>query len=226
VVVSGKQNDTYWVMSMGAQTSLLGLINANANILVGQNLNVNNHPELSFYTDFIDKAYLSNGTTVNGAHLQTSTMFGRHKENAFNKCFWEACGKIWYYNESISNLNLNFASNSYGLYIGSGWGGGAELSVAGKSIAGADVGAAGALGGGYNPSQGWNVNGTVGAHLVGWLGDCSKSCANKICWGGCFNACFVGCEVCPIPVGIKVCAHPGITVDYKSTSGMSVGLDL
>ncbi|MBF9220256.1 carboxypeptidase regulatory-like domain-containing protein [Hymenobacter ruricola] len=226
VVVSGKQNDSYWVMSMGAKTSLLGLINANANILVGQNLNVNNHPELGDYTGFIDKAYLSNGTTVNGAHMQSNTSFGRHQNDAFSACFWEACGKIWYYNDAVSNLNMNFASNSYGLYISSGWGGGADLTVAGKSIGGADVGAAGALGGGYNPSQGWNLNGTVGAHLVGWLGDCSNACANKICWGGCFKACVFGCKVCPIPVGIKVCAHPGITVDYKSTSGMDVGLDI
>lgn len=226
VVVSGKANDTYWVMGLGAQAKLLGLLNVNANILVGQNLNVDAHPELAFYTSFIDKAYLTGGNRVNGAHLQGSSFFGRTKENAFNKCFWEACGKIWYYNESVANLNSNFASGIYGVSIASGWGGGAELSIAGKNIGGADVGAEGAVAGSYNNAKGWNISGRVGAHLVGWLGNCSSACANKICWGGCFNACIFGCEVCPIPVGIKVCAHPGILVEYSSNSGMDVGLDI
>jgi TANFOR domain-containing protein len=226
VVVSGKSGDSYWVMGLGAQAKMLGLLDVNANVLVGQNLNVTQHPELSDYTSFVDKAYLSNGTTVNGAHLQGYSHFGRHENDAFEKCFWKACGKIWYYNDALATLNANFASHSYGLSVASGWGGGAALSVAGKSLAGADVGANGALGGSYNPSQGWNINGTVGAHLTGWLGSCSDACANKICWGGCFNACFVGCEVCPIPVGLKVCVHPGLKVDYSSNSGMSMGLDL
>ena len=226
VVLCGKPGDTYWAMGVAAHSSVLGLINANANVLVAQNLNVNKHPELSQFTSFVEKQYLSGGTTVNGAHLQSTSSFGRTKDNPFSACFWEACGSIWFYSNSVATFNANFASGTYGLYLSDAWGGGAELTVCGKSIAGADVSASGALGGSYSGSQGWNLQGAASAHVAGWLGNCTNKCENKICWGGCFKACILGCRICPIPVGIKVCADGKLNVGFSSNSGVSVGLDL
>ena len=86
--------------------------------------------------------------------------------------------------------------------------------------------------GGYTGAEGWNFNGHAGAHLTAWFGGCSDECANKICWGGCFDPCwpipFVdACDICPIPVGGKICVHPGIDMNYKSKTGaVNVSLDL
>ncbi|MFD2721848.1 carboxypeptidase regulatory-like domain-containing protein [Hymenobacter monticola] len=233
VVISGRQYDTYWMMGVYANAKMLGLLDVNANVLTAWNMNRDKHPEHAAYTQFINPAYLTNGNTVNGAHLLGSTFFGRTKENAWSRSFADiASGKVWFYNSASVNLDANFKSNAYGLGIASGWGGGADISIAGKSIAGADVGAEYAVHGGYNNAEGWNFDGKAGAHLTAWFGDCSAACANKICWGGCFDPCWPipfadACDVCPIPVGGKVCVHPGITMSYKSKTGaVDVGLDL
>ncbi|MBF9142359.1 carboxypeptidase regulatory-like domain-containing protein [Hymenobacter properus] len=233
VVISGRQNDTYWMMGVYANAKMLGLLDVNANVLTAWNLNRDKHPEHTAYTNFINPAYLTNGNTVNGAHLLGSTFYGRTKDNAWSRSFADiASGKVWFYNQASVNLDANFKSNAYGLGIASGWGGGADISIAGKSIAGADVGADYAVHGGYNTTDGWNFDGKAGAHLTAWFGSCSDACANKICWGGCFDPCWPipfadACDVCPIPVGGKVCVHPGITMSYKSKTGaVDVGLDL
>lgn len=232
VVLSGKQNDTYWMMAVYANAKLLGLLNVNANVITAWNLNRDKHPEHAAYTNFINPAYLTNGNTVNGAHLLGSTFFGRTKNNAWTRNFEIASGKVWFFNQASVNLDANFKSSAYGLGIASGWGGGAELSISGVSIAGADVGADYAVHGGYNPGDGWNFDGHAGAHLTAWFGGCSDACENKICWGGCFDPCwpipFVdACDICPIPVGGKICVHPGIGMKYKSKTGsVDVTLDL
>lgn len=232
VVISGRQNDTYWMMGVYANAKMLGLLDVNANVLTAWNLNRDKHPEHADYTKFINPAFLTGGTTVNGAHLLGSTFFGRTKDNAWSRDFEIASGKVWLYNQSSVNLDTNFKSKSYGLGIASGWGGGAELTISGVSIAGADVGAEYAVHGGYNTTDGWNFDGKAGAHLTAWFGGCSSACENKICWGGCFDPCWPipfadACDVCPIPVGGKVCVHPGITMSYKSKTGaVDVGLDL
>ena len=222
----GQSGNTYWVMGVMAQMSVAGIANVNANVLVGQNFNITKHPEFTPYTSFLDAKYLSGGTTVNGAHFLCATNIGRTQNNPWHACFWKACGDIWIYSNSSTGYNLNFANGAFGLHLANAWGGGANLTICGKSIAGADVGASGDLDGGYNPSQGWNLKGDLSGHVAGWLGDCTNACKNKICWGGCFNACFVGCRVCPIPEGIKVCVGATLSVSYGSNSGFDVGLDL
>ena len=233
VVLSGKENDTYWMMGVYANAKLLGLLDVNANVITAWNLNRDKHPEHSAYTSFISPVYLTNGNTINGAHLLGSTFYGRTKDNAWHRDFAGiASGSVWFYNQASVNLDANFKSNAYGLGIASGWGGGADLSLSGVSIAGADVGADYAVHGGYNPGDGWNFDGHAGAHLTAWFGGCSDECANKICWGGCFDPCYFipftdACDICPIPVGGKVCVHPGIDMNYKSKSGaVNVSLDL
>jgi len=233
VVISGKQNDTYWMFGVYANAKLLGLLDVNANVLTGWNLNRDAHPEHSAYTSFISPTYLTNGNTINGAHLLGSTFYGRTKENAWSRSFADiATGKVWFYNSAAVNLDANFKSSAYGLGIASGWGGGADLTISGVSIAGADVGAEYAVHGGYTGVDGWNFDGKAGAHLTAWFGGCSDACENKVCWGGCFDPCYFipftdACDVCPIPVGGKVCVHPGITMKYKSKTGsVDVGLDL
>lgn len=215
VVISGKQNDTYWAMGLTAQVKLLGLLDVNANILMGQGLNVANHkPDLGAYTSFINPNYLSDGTTVYGAHLQGMSKFGRHKEDAYSKCFWKACGKIWYYNESLATLNANFKDNAYGVGFASGWGGGAELKVMGFNVGGIGVSASGGLDGSYSSNKGWNIHGQVGGTVTGYVGDCSDECENKICW------------YYVVPDGVKLCAGAKLNVDYSSKSGMGIGLDI
>ncbi|MDQ2769241.1 MAG: carboxypeptidase regulatory-like domain-containing protein [Bacteroidota bacterium] len=227
VVLSGKENDTYWMMAVYANAKMLGLLDVNAHVVTGWNLNRDKHPELSAYTSFINPAYLTNKNTINGAHLLGSTFFGRTKDNPWTRDFDVASGKVWFYNSADVQLDANFKTNAYGLGIASGWGGGADITIGGTSIAGADVGADYAVSGGYNPGDGWNFDGHAAAHLTAWFGSCSDACENKICWGGCFNACILGCELCPIPVGGKVCVHPGIDMNYKSKTGkVDVSLDL
>lgn len=229
VIISGKENDTYWMMGVYANAKMLGLLDVNAHVLTGWNLNRDKHPELADYTNFIDAAYLTNGNTINGAHLLGSTFFGRTKDNAWSRDFAVASGKVWFYNSANVNLDANFKSNAYGLGIASGWDGGVDITIGGVGIAGADVGAEYAVHGGYNPTDGWNFDGHAGAHLTAWFGDCSDACESKICWGGCFNPCWPWhhCSICPIPVGGKVCVHPGIDMSYKSKTGaVDVKLDL
>ena len=233
VVLSGKENDTYWMMGVYANAKLLGLLDVNAHVITAWNLNRDKHPEHSAYTNFINPAYLTNGNTINGAHLLGSTFYGRTKDNAWHRDFADiASGSVWFYNQASVNLDANFKSSAYGLGIASGWGGGADISIGGVSIAGADVGAEYAVKGGYNSGDGWNFNGHAGAHLTAWFGGCSDACENKICWGGCFDPCYFipftdSCDICPIPVGGKVCVHPGIDMSYKSKTGaVDVSLDL
>ncbi|QIX62275.1 hypothetical protein HER32_14240 [Hymenobacter sp. BT18] len=231
IVVSGKANDTYWALGMYAHSSLLGLLDANTNILAAQNMNVAAHPEMNEYAYFIDKNYLSGGTTVNGAHLLGTSHFGRSKENPWSVSFLEVTGKAWLYNDGEMALNANFKDNAYSLRIAAAWGGGADLSVAGYTLGSVDIGAKYAVSGGYNPTQGWNFDGEAEAHLIASFGDCTNDCATKICWeAGCVDPCYYAtlgwksCEVCTIPTGAKVCVHPNIHVTYTSNDGVDAYL--
>ncbi|MCR5887252.1 carboxypeptidase regulatory-like domain-containing protein [Hymenobacter sp. J193] len=232
IIVSGKPNDTYWAIGLYAQASLAGLLDANANVLAGQNLNTAAHPELSEFTSFIDKNYLSGGTTVNGGHLLGTSHFGRSKDNAWSVSFLEVTGKAWLYNDGEMRLNANFKDNAYGLRVASAWGGGAELSVAGFTLGSVDIGAEYAVSGGYNKPQGWNFDGKAGAHLIASFGDCTDACETKICWeAGCADPCYYAtfgwksCEVCVIPTGAKVCVHPSLHVTYNANDGLDASLD-
>lgn len=227
VVISGARNDSYWFVGGYFNMKVIKVINANANFLLGWDLQPSTHPEFNEYTSFIPNRYLSNGR-VYGMHFSAYSFIGLKKSNA-------ACGGIggiaegcvWLYNETSGEFHANLKSSSYGVKFASAWEGGASLKIMGTSIAGAEIGASMALSGSYRPADGWYFSGNVNAKLIAWFGSCSKSCVNKVCWGGCFNACFIGCEVCPIPVGGKICVHPGLGVQYRSkTNYLKVDIDI
>jgi TANFOR domain-containing protein len=217
VVLSGKRNDTYWVMGITANAKMAGLFEANTLMVMGGGLNVNDHPELNAYTSFVDRSYLTNGTTLNGAHAKGYARVGRTPETAFGVRFWEVSGRVWYGAGGDVLLNSNFSTKRTSINMICYWGGGAEVSIMGKSIGGAEVLATGNLNGTYTPSAGWNMNGAVAASMRVWFGSCGGGCSNGICWGGCFNPCFWGsCRICPVPVGGRACLRPSLTVGYRS----------
>lgn len=227
VVVSGARNDSYWFVGGYFNMKVIKIINANANFLLAWDLNPSAHPEYHEYTSFIPNRYLSNGR-VYGMHFSAYSFIGLRKADAVCGGFAGiAEGCIWLFNETSGEFHANLKSSAFGVHFASAWGGGASLDIMGKSVAGAQIGASMELNGSYRPADGWYFNGNVNAELIAWLGNCSKSCVNKVCWGGCFNACYWGCRVCPIPVGGKICVHPGLGVQYRSkTNYLKVKIDI
>jgi len=131
---------------------------------------------------------------------------------------------ILYENYSKCEVFANFKSSSFGFEVASGWRAAGSVYVWGLgNIASADVALNGMLKGYYNNS-GWGVGGTFSGHARGHIG-CDGGC-NFITWGGCFNACIVGCEVCPIPCGFKICASASATASYDSNNGLKLNLRL
>jgi hypothetical protein len=224
-IISAAQNDTYWLMGVHTDASILGgLVKGNANVTVGWGLSVDAHPELSDYTSFIDRAYLDNGK-LKGVHV--ATFAGINFDSGHRGIAGVATGRIYYKNFSAVNLDMGFGRGRYGFRVAAGWEAGGDIRVMDRSIAGMDIGMTGEVKGFYDYSSAHiNLEGTLKAKLVAWFGWCTNECATKICWGACFNACIFGCEICPIPVGGKLCVHPGVNAAYDSNDGFKLSVDL
>ncbi|MBI5647224.1 MAG: carboxypeptidase regulatory-like domain-containing protein [Ignavibacteriae bacterium] len=224
IAISAKDGDSYLAVGFAAQVSMLKIVNSTTNVFVGFDLNRAKHPEYDVYTSFIPVEYLSNGNTVNGAHLNVVSVIDASASGNFLDI---ASGSIWYKNEAWTQFHVNFALNKYGLAIGNSWGGGGDLSIAGKSVAGLSVTASAGIAGAYSPSSGWFFCGKAGGSIVAWIGDCSSACANKICWCGCFNPCWPwsSCKVCPIPCGGKLCLSATVMAKYSSKTGLDFCVD-
>ena len=224
-IISTAHNDTYWLMGVATRASMLGgLVDGSANVTVGWGLNVSAHPELSDYTNFIDPAYLDNGT-VKGVHV--ATFAGIRFDSGHRGFAGVATGRIYYNNFAAVALNMGFGRGRYGFRVAAGWEAGGDIRIMDQSIAGLDIGMTGEVKGYYDYSTSYiSLEGSLHAKLVAWFGGCTPACATKICWGACFNACIFGCEICPIPVGGKICLHPGVNARYNSNNGFSLSLDL
>ena len=226
-VVSTAKDNMYWMMGVMYQAKMLGgLVKGNANITAGWGLNIDAHPEHYEYTHFLNRDYLDNNNILKGIHV--ATFAGIDFDTGERGFAGVASGRAWYYNYGAVNMDMGFGRGRYGFRVAAGWGAGASLKIADVNVAGADVGIDGELKGFYDYGASYlQFDGHLQAKLIAWIGDCSNSCVNKICWGGCFDPCsFVtDCEICPIPVGGKICLRPGVNASFKSGSGFSMGID-
>ncbi|MDZ7719772.1 MAG: carboxypeptidase regulatory-like domain-containing protein [Balneolaceae bacterium] len=229
LVLSGEENNTYWMAAAYYHANLLDLFTANANIIAAWNLNVNSHPEYNEYTDFVSSEYMTGGE-INGLHLDVASEFGIKKKDKvcldFEVSDFEvgsACA--YFYNSTRCKLNADFASNNFGMYLGSNWQGGGSVRLLEEDIAGADIEATGEILGGYRSNENvWWANGTADGSVEAYIGDCNVGCQTKVCWPVCGKA-FGKTIHCPVPKGASVCASASITVDYRSTRGMNVDIE-
>ncbi len=209
IVVSGEENNSYWMVAAQYHADLLELFRANANLLAAWNLDSNRYPQ---YTSFVSNDYITGGT-ITGIHLDVASEFGVKEPN--KKCVdffvGEACG--WFYNSTRCKLNADFGGGNYGLYLGSNWGGGGNVDFIGFSVIGANVSASGSIEGSYYNNV-WSANGTASADVSGYIGNCNVGCSTQFCTAG------------PIPIGASLCAGGDIEVDYRSNRGMQISVSL
>lgn len=224
MVVSTAKDNTYWMMGVRYEASMLGnLVKGNANITAGWGLNIDAHPEHADYTGYIDRDY-TDGGVLKGVHVATAA--GINFDTGDRTFAEVAVGRAWYKNYGAVNLDMGFGRGRYGFKVAAGWNVGAYLKISDVDVAGLDAGIEGELKGFYDYSANYlSFDGLLRARLIAWIGSCTTACENKICWGGCFNACVLGCEVCPIPVGGKICLMPGVRAGYNSSDGFSMGID-
>lgn len=224
MILSTARDNTYWLMAAQYHASMLGdLVKGNANVTVGWGLNVDRHPEFAEYTSFINRNYLDNGT-LKGIHVATHA---RIRFDTGERGFaGVASGRAWYNNYGDVRMDMGFGAGNYGFSVAAGWEAGAYLKIADQNVAGVIAGIDGGLSGYYtHATRDLSFQGYLRAKLIAWIGSCTESCENKICWGGCFNACILGCEVCPIPVGGKLCLQPGVRASFNTHSGFDMGID-
>jgi hypothetical protein len=226
VILSTADNDRYWLMGARYRSIMLGgIVESNANITAGWGLDVTAHPEHHEYTSFINPVFLNNGK-LTGIHVKASASI----DFDTGERGWAgvATGRAWYYNYGQVSLDMGFGTGKYGFRVASGWGGGAWLKIRDWQVAGVDVGIDGELTGHYNYGQrhlfvGGGLSARIAAHI-----NCPGECTTKICWGACVDACdLIGedCEVCPVPVGGKLCLKGGLHASYDSQHGLDIGLD-
>jgi hypothetical protein len=212
-----KQNNQYWLAAYYNKVNIAGLFNAYTNIAGGWGPQQSEFPaELSF----IPAQYVSGGR-IYGLHFACSTMKGITQENA--KCAKDpvlGIAKVCAY--AYSNMNLNFHSNlktnTYGLGVLNDWGAGGSIYFFDVGVGGFNFNVNLGLNGGYS-SNNWFINGNANVNCNGWVGCTSSSCGNGLSWGCCFNACVLGCEVCPCPCGGKVCFGIGVKANYTTSTG-------
>jgi len=218
IVLSGAPNDTYWMVGTRFSAELLGLFDANANILAAWDLNVNAHPEYSEYTNFVSDDFITGGK-ISGVHLDVSTEFGIRKSD--QECVDFAVGKAcaYFWNSTQCQLNADFGGGNFGFFLGSNWEGGGSVTLLGTNIGGADIEASGSISGSYMNNV-WSANGSASGSVSAYIGDCRVGCQTKFCWPSC------GLFDCPVPKGASLCASASIDVDYRSNRGIQVSLDL
>ncbi|GAA4432205.1 hypothetical protein GCM10023091_03900 [Ravibacter arvi] len=209
--------NNYWFVAGYSRTNILGIFDTGVTIAAGWNVPKSTHASLAGVPDFV----LTNGRLYGGYFGAYSNIdIGSPSINFLGL----ARATVWYKNTGMSEVYANLKSNAFGLKIASSWNAGGKVTVFKVGdIAHADIGFAGALEGYYN-SNAWGLRGSLSGHVRGHIG-CDGGC-NFITWGGCFNACLVGCEVCPIPCGFKVCAGAAADVSYQSNGGFDVKLRL
>jgi|GEM_PF-2053198 len=207
----------YWFVAGYSRTKIFSIFDTGINIAAGWNVPKSTHESLSGIPNYV----LTNGRLY-GGYFGTYSSIKVGPYTAGFKDLAEA--SILYENYSKCEVFANFKSSSFGFEVASGWRAAGSVYVWGLgNIASADVALNGMLKGYYNNS-GWGVGGTFSGHARGHIG-CDGGC-NFITWGGCFNACIVGCEVCPIPCGFKICASASATASYDSNNGLKLNLRL
>ena len=207
--LSAAKNDSYFMIAAQYQSSLLGIFDEKVHIAAGWGLNVNNHPEYAEYTSFIDPTFLDNGV-LKGISLDATSNINFKLTGDI----YIASGSIWYKNNGEVKINMGIGAGNYGLDVSASWDCGASLSVWGLGqIASVDIGSDAGIHLDYVNGC-FSAGGDLAAHLSASIGDCDDGCFTGICtdWD--------------IPVGGKICVHPGLKIGYDCSSGFSFGIDL
>ncbi len=207
----------YWFVSGYSRTEIFSILKSNVTIAAGWNIPRNSHESLRDIPDYV----LTNGRLYGGYFGTNSSI----KLGPYSLTFIDlATVSAWYNNYARCEVFANFKSPAFGFKAASGWSAGGSVDVWGiGKIASADIGLSGSIQGYYN-SDSWGVSGDLAGHIRGHIG-CDGGC-NFITWGGCFNACIVGCRVCPIPCGFKICASAYARASYDSNDGLKINLSL
>jgi len=213
LVVSGDEDNFYWMAGISMQANLASLFTGNANFLVAWNLNVNDHPEYYKYTNFLDESYIHDGS-VQGVFMNAAVEIGISYENRLCVGFTavEACGYFW--NNTNCQLSVDLGGSQLGLSIGSNWEGGGYLEVFGYDIINADAWATGQINGGYSNGD-WYADGLAKGEITGSVGICGDDV-------GCNSWCMFGV----VPRGRNFCGGAEIDVDYNSSEGLDISLSL
>ncbi|TVR18425.1 MAG: hypothetical protein EA391_02285 [Balneolaceae bacterium] len=211
LVVSGAENNSYWMVGARLNASLSRLFDANANILAAWDLNVSAHPEYEQYTSFVNPDYITGGT-INGIHLDVGVEFGRPPEDpwCYERSVGEICGYFW--NSSRCEINADFEGSNYNLYVGSEWGVGGHARLIGITLFEIDGYMFGSVEGSYNNGI-WTAGGTAMGSISASVGSCPDECANRICR-----------RKKVIPSGGSICVSAGVNVGYHSGDGLNVSV--
>jgi TANFOR domain-containing protein len=206
--LSAAKNDSYFMIAAQYESSILHIFDERVNIAAGWGLNVNNHPEYSEFTSFIDPNFLDNGV-LKGISMQATSDIDFEATGSI----YIASGSIWYKNKVLLSINAGIGADNYSFDIGSAWDCGASISlpVVG-TVAGVDVGAGGNVHVSYS-SGCFSANASLNASLSVTAG------------AGCSDDCFTGvCTEYIVPSGAKICAHPNLNVGYDCNNGFSFGI--
>ncbi len=218
LAASARQNDSYWLTGVYTRLKMLGIIDEKMNITGAFGLNRAAHPEFNDYTLFIPEQYL-NGGKINGINARFNSLKGRTDKNQYCDDFLDIAHLCMYaYAKMDISVYSNFISNTYGMGISQEWGAGGKADFFGVGVAGANISVGYNLNGGYSGGN-WFINGNGNASASAYIGCSPSGCGNGLSWGCCFNACFVGCEVCPCPCGGRICLNPSVNVGYSSANG-------
>jgi len=216
IVLSGAQDNSYWMVGARYKAELFSLFNANANLLAAWDFNVSANPEYSEYTDFLSEDYITGGT-INGIHLDVGVEYGISEDNArcFGGRFGEICG--YYENRSRCEINADFAGSNYGFLVGSGWEVGAWATIGHErlkevTILGIEGSLDNSISGNYNNGI-WSAKGTGETTLHASAGSCPDECANRVCRRGKI-----------FPSGGSICITAGVEVEYNSLTGLDISV--
>lgn len=207
----------YWFVAGYTRTRILGIFDSGVTLAAGWNIPKTAHESLSGIPNYA----LTNGRLYGG-------YFGTHSsidiETPRINFLELAEVKLWYKNSGSAEVYANFKSNVYGLKIASEWNVGGTVKVFKLGdVFSADAYLGGAVEGFYNNND-WGIGGHLNGRVNGFIG-CDGNC-NFVTWTGCFNACLVGCRICPIPCGFKICASASAEASYSKSDGLDISLQL
>ncbi|HEX6335276.1 MAG TPA: carboxypeptidase regulatory-like domain-containing protein, partial [Flavisolibacter sp.] len=216
IEASAQSGNSYWMMAGYTKVAIPYICNTGVLIAGGWNVAKTVHESLSGVPDYA----LYNGKLY-GGYFGAFTSIGADPPPIGVKGL--ATLDAWYRNEGNAEIYGNVKAASYGVKFNALWSAGASADFLGMGVASASLNVKGGLEGYYTPS-GWSINGNLGCDIHAHIG-CNGGC-NGITWGCCFNACVLGCEVCPCPCGVKICAGGSVNIGYSSASGFSFGLNV
>jgi hypothetical protein len=143
---------------------------------------------------------LNLGNTFSGIYTGTRTTIGVKRDDALGFDWKVVSLKAWLYSEADMEFLINLAQTNFGLHASGCLDGGVDASAFGLH-AGVNASAYYSVSGGYDPTDGWHVDGSTALGVEVKLG--VKTDCNSIIWAG------------PVPIGAHLCAGVGLKLGYK-----------